>query len=124
MANPGLIKTYDAGAAIAAYTVVKFTATDFQVITAAAVGDALAGVTTEVAAASGERVDVIHDGIAYVQAGGTIAAGDSLTVNATGQAVSAGPATGVNNHCFARARQSAVVGDVFEAILDFFVLQG
>ena len=124
MANPGLTKTYDAGAAISQYTVVKFTTTDFQVVPAAAVGDPLAGVTTEVAANSGERVDVIHDGICYVQAGGTIAAGDSLTVNASGQAVTAAPAAGVNNHCFGRARQSAVAGDVFEVVLDFFVLQG
>jgi hypothetical protein len=124
MANPGLIKTYDASGAINPYTVVKFTSTDFQVTQAAAVTDALAGVTTEVAAADQERVDVIHDGICYVSAGGTIAAGDSLTVNASGQAVTAAPAAGVNNHCFGRARQSAVAGDVFEVILDFFVLQG
>lgn len=124
MANPGLIKTYDASGAIPAYTVVKFTSTDFQVTQAAAVGDPLAGVTTEVAAADQERCDVIHDGIAYVLSGGTIAAGDPLTVNASGQAVKAAPAAGTNNNCFGRARQSAVSGDVFEAIIDFFVLQG
>ncbi len=124
MANPGLIKTYDASGAIAAYTVVKFTTTDFQVAQAAAVGDALCGITTEVAAADTERVDVIHDGIAYVLAGGTIAAGDPLTVDSSGRAVKAAPATGVNNNCIGRARQSAVVGDVFEAIVDFFSLQG
>jgi len=124
MANPGLTKTYDAGGAIAAYTVVKFTTTDFQVVQAAAVGDPLAGVTTEVAAAQGDRVDVIHEGIAYVTAGGTIAAGDPLTVNASGQVVTAAPAAGVNNHCIGFARQSAVSGDVFEALLRLFVLQG
>lgn len=124
MANPGLIKTYDASGAIPAYTVVKFTATDFQVAAAAAVGDALAGVTTEIAAADTERVDVIHDGIAYAYAGGTIAPGDPLTVNASGQVVKAAPAAGTNNNCIGRARQSGVVGDVIEIIIDFFVLQG
>jgi uncharacterized protein DUF2190 len=124
MANPGLIKTYDASGAINPYTVVKFTTTDFQVTQAAAVGDKLAGVTTEVAAADQERVDVIHDGIAYVTAGGTIAAGDPLTVNASGQVVTAAPAAGTNNNCIGHARQSAVSGDVFEAIISLFTLQG
>ncbi|CAJ0862147.1 hypothetical protein R77567_01621 [Ralstonia sp. LMG 32965] len=124
MANPGFIKTYDAGAAITPYTIVKFTGTDFQVIPAAAVGDSLAGVTTEIASNSGERVDVVHSGCAYVQAGGTIAAGDPITTNASGQAVKAAPASGANNNCIGRARQSAVSGDVFEVLLDFFTLQG
>lgn len=124
MANPGLVKTYDASGTIAAYTVVKFTTTDFQVAAAAAVSDKLAGITTEVGVVDGERVDVIHDGIAYVTAGGTIAAGDALTVNASGQVVTAAPATGANANCIGRARQSAVSGDVLEVIIDFFVLQG
>lgn len=124
MANPGLAKTYDASGPIPAYTIVKFTATDFQVTQAAAVGDALVGVTTEVAAADTERVDVYHEGIVYVTAGGTIAPGDPLTTDASGRAVKAAPAAGVNNTCIGRARQSAVVGDVFEAIIDLFVLQG
>lgn len=124
MANPGLIKTYDAGAAINPYTVVKFTTTDFQVLQATASTEPLAGVTTEIAAASGERVDVIHDGIAFVKAGGTIAAGDPLTTDSNGNAIKAAPATGVNANCFGRARYSAVSGDVFEALIDLFVLQG
>lgn len=124
MANPGLIKTYDASGAIPAYSVVKFTTTDFQVAAASAVGDALAGITTEVAAVDGERCDVIHDGIAYALCGGTIAQGDPLTTNASGQVVKAAPATGVNNSCIGRARQSGVSGDVIEVIVDFFVLQG
>ena len=124
MANPGLIKTYDASGAIAAYTVVKFTSTDFQVASASAVSDKLAGITTEIAAADTERVDVIHDGIAYASCGGTVAQGDPLTVNASGQVVTAAPATGVNNQCIGRARQSGAAGDVIEVLVDLFVLQG
>ena len=124
MANPGLIKTYDASGAIPAYTVVKFTTTDFQVAAAAAVSDKLAGITTEVAAADGDRCDVIHDGIAYASCGGTVAQGDALTVNASGQVVTAAPATGANANCIGRARQSGVAGDVIEVIVDFFVLHG
>jgi len=124
MANPGQIKTYDASGAIPAYSVVKFTATDFQVTLGAAVSDKLCGITTEVAAVDGERCDVIHDGIAYASCGGTVAAGDPLTVNATGQVVTAAPAAGTNNNCIGRARQSGVSGDVIEVIVDFFVYQG
>ncbi len=125
MANPGLTKTYDAGGAIGAYTIVKFdTTTDFQMLAAAAVSDPLAGVTTEVASASGDRVDVIHDGIAFVTAGGTIAPGDPITTDASGHAVKAAPSAGVNNQCIGRARQSAVSGDVLEVLIDLFVLQG
>lgn len=126
MANPELIKTYDAGAAINAYTIVKFGATDYQVVPAAAVGDALAGVTTEVAAAAGERVDVIHTGIAYVVLGGTVAPGDPITTDASGRGVKAAPAAGVNNICIGRARYSGVSGDVIEVLLSpaSFVLQG
>lgn len=124
MANPRFTKTYDAGGAIPAYSIAKFTTTDFSVQQAAAVSDPIAGVTTEVAAASGDRVDVIHSGVAYVLAGGTVAAGDPLTSDSSGRAVKAAPATGVNNQCIGRARQAAVVGDVFEAIIDYFVLQG
>jgi hypothetical protein len=125
MANPGFIKTYDAGGAIGAYTIVKFDATtDFQVLAAAAVGDPLAGISTEVSNAQGDRVDVIHSGVAYVTAGGTIAPGDPITSDSSGHAVKAAPATGVNNNCIGRARQSAVSGDVFELLIDYFTLQG
>lgn len=100
-----------------AYSVVKFnTSTDFQVLPAASATDPLAGVLTEVAANSGERVDVIHTGIAYVLSGGSINAGDPLTVNANGAAITASS----GNRCFGIARQSAVAGDVFEALIDFF----
>ncbi|MBS0364910.1 MAG: DUF2190 family protein [Proteobacteria bacterium] len=114
MANPGLIKTYDAGAAIAPYTIVKLTTTDFQALAAAAATDPIIGVTTEVNAASGDRVDVVHNGIAYVTAGGAIAAGDALTSDANGHAITTVTA---NNRTVGFARQSAVAGDVFEALI-------
>lgn len=114
MANPGLIKTYDAGAAISPYTLVKFTTTDFQVVPAAAATDAICGVSTECTVASGDRVDVIHTEIAYVTAGGTIAAGDCLTSDANGHAITT---TTANNRTIGFARQSAVAGDVFEALI-------
>jgi hypothetical protein len=124
MANPEFIKTYDAGAACTAYQIVKYTSTDYQVQPASASTDALAGVTTEIAAASGERVDVISLGVAYVKAGGTIAPGDPLTSDSNGAAIKAAPATGVNAQCIGRARYSGVSGDVIEVVLGGFILQG
>lgn len=114
MSNNGFTKTYDASGAIPAYTIVKFTATDFQVTAAAAATDKMCGVTTEVAAADTERCDVIHEGCAYVKAGGTIAAGDLLTSDASGNAITT---TTASNRIIGQARQSAVAGDVFEALL-------
>jgi hypothetical protein len=124
VANPGFIKTFDALAAVAAYTIAKFTTTDFAVQAAAASSDPLAGVSSEIAAASGERVDVILGGVAYVTSGGTIAAGDPITSDASGHAIKAAPAAGVNANCIGHARQSAVSGDVFEMIVERFTLQG
>lgn len=114
-ATPPVVNT--AAFLFPAYSVVKFsTSTDFQVLPATSPTDPLAGVLTEVAANSGERVDVVHTQVAYVLSGGTINAGDPLTVNANSAAVTASS----GNRCFGIARQSAVAGDVFEAIITFF----
>ncbi|NMV37237.1 capsid cement protein [Ralstonia insidiosa] len=115
MANPGFTKTYDAGAAIAPYTIVKFSG-DFVVVPGAAATDALIGVTTEIAANQGERADVVHGGTPFVQLGGTVAGGDLLTSDANGHAITAAPASGAVASVIGRARYSGVSGDVIEFI--------
>src|SRR6266404_2666864 len=95
--NPGLIKSYNAEGGINPYTIVKFGANDFGVVAAAAATDKLIGVTREFGSASGEPIDVIHDGVTYVKLGGTVARGDLLTSDASGQAIVAAPGVGVNN---------------------------
>jgi hypothetical protein len=124
MANLGLVKSYNAEGAIAAYTIVKVGANDFGVLAAAAVSDKLIGVTRELAALSGEPVDVVHDGIANVKSGGTITRGDLLTSDASGNAVTAAPGAGANNRTIGIARMSGVAGDVIEVIIDPGVTQG
>lgn len=124
MSNHEFIKTFDASGAIVAYSIVKATATDFAVAQATAATDKVLGVTTEIDAADTERVDVVISGTAFVKAGGTIAAGDPITANASGYAVTAAPAAGSNNRIIGFARQSAVSGDVFEVILSLGVIQG
>ena len=115
--NPILIKSFKAEAAIAAYRIVKPGTADTQVLQAAAVGDALIGVSNQVAAAINEGQDVIVAGVAEIEAGGTITRGDWITTDANGKALAAAPAAGVNNNVIGRALVSAVSGDIFDVLL-------
>ncbi|MEQ8577571.1 MAG: DUF2190 family protein [Balneola sp.] len=124
MNNPDLVKTFDAGAAVARHRIVKFGADDDKVVQAAAVGDALIGVSAELDIASGERVDVVISGIAEVEYGGNVTRGALLTTDADGKAVAAAPATGVNNSVIGRAGESGVDGDIGSVILAPGQIQG
>lgn len=108
-----------AGAAIAAKTIVKFTAVRNEVAPATAGTDALAGVA-DMGAASGDMVDIAYGDIFEVVAGGPIAAGDPLTADAQGRAVKAVKSAGVTVHVIGYARVPAVAGDIF----DFIVARG
>lgn len=112
MANIGLTKSYTAEGAISANRFVKVGAADYGVLQAAAVADKIIGISTEIDAASGERTDVVHEGIADLKLGGTVARGDLLTSDATGQGVVAAPAAGTNNRIGAMAIISGVSGDI------------
>lgn len=124
MANNGLTKSYTAEAAISANRIVKVGAADYGVLAAAAVSDKLLGISTEIDAASGERVDVIHEGIADLKLGGTVARGDFLTSDASGQGVTAAPAAGTNNQIIGKALVSGVSGDVIPVLISLSMLQG
>jgi hypothetical protein len=124
VSNPRMAKSYNAEAAISAYTIVKPGANDLGVVHAAAVGDSIIGVTTEVAADSGAPTDIIHSGIAFVKLGGTVTRGDILTSDANGNAVTAAPAAGTNNRTIGIARVSGVVGDVAEVLIRLGTFQG
>jgi hypothetical protein len=124
MNNPGLIKTFVAGAAITKRRIVKFGSSDDAVIQGAAATDSLIGVTTEVDSASGERVDVILSGAADVEFGGTIARGALLTSDSNGKAVTASPSAGANNRVIGIAAVSGVSGDIGSVILAQSSLQG
>lgn len=121
----GLTKPYTAGGTIAARRIVKFGAADGVVLQAAAVGDKLIGVSSDLGSVSGERQDVFMVGnIAEVDFGGTIARGDPITSDASGKAVTAAPAAGTNNYCVGHAEVSGVAGDVGTVIVQPFTLQG
>ena len=63
-------------------------------------------------AASGDRIDVVRSGMTPVIYGGTVAAGDLLTSDASGRAVTAAPGAGVNAYVIGQAEIAGVVGDI------------
>jgi hypothetical protein len=124
MANNGLTKSYTAEGAIAANRIVKFGSNDWGVLQAAAAADALIGITTEIDAASGERVDVVHEGIADVKLGGSVTRGGPITSDASGQGVAPSPAAGTNNRVVGFALISGVSGDIIPVMISLGSFQG
>lgn len=122
-----LVKTYTAtAAAINARRIVKFDGTTKTlVLQAAAAADASIGVITEVAAAASERVDVVLQGVTYVEAGGTFNPGAMLTSDASGRAVAAVPSAGTNNRIVGIAlEESTAAGDLVLLLVNPFSTQG
>jgi hypothetical protein len=117
MANNGLTKSYLTEGAISAARFVKVGANDYGVLQAAAATDKIIGISTEVDSVSGERIDVVHSDIADLKLGGTVARGDLLTSDASGQGVTAAPGAGTNNRIGAMALISGVSGDVIPVLV-------
>jgi hypothetical protein len=114
-----------AEAAISARRIVKPGAADGGVVQAAAATDLSFGVTTGVGAeAAGDRVDVVVAGKVDVVFGGTITRGQKVTSDASGKAVAAAPASGVNNQVIGIALTSGVAGDIAPILLAPSVMQG
>ena len=124
MSNPTLMKNYIAGGAIAASTIVRLSS-DSAVVAASAVTDALIGVSSEIPVVLNERCDVIMEGIAFVVAGAAITRGALVTTDASGRAVTAAPAAGVNNRVVGVALESAAaLGDVIRVLINPGSVQG
>ena len=124
MSNPMLLKNMVAGGAINAFRIVKFSAADTVVLSAAAT-DSIVGVCNEVSPASGERCDIIMQGIAYVEAGAAIALGAPITSDASGRGVTAAPAAGVNNRILGIALEAATAaGDQIRVLIELGYMQG
>lgn len=121
--NPGLIKTYVAAAAVTKRRIVKLTA-DGQVAQGAAASDKVVGVSQELDAALGERVDVAHTGLSDVEYGGNVAVGDPLTSDASGRAVVAAPAAGANMRIIGFAQLAGVLGDIGAVLIEPGFMQG
>ncbi|MBE9102767.1 capsid cement protein [Vacuolonema iberomarrocanum] len=104
----GHVRNYEADGAIGAYRIFKPGTAEGQIAAAAAATEPLLGVTTDIDAADGERVDGVRSGFAPVIYGGNVAVGDWLTSDANGAAV-ATTADGAN--VLGRAEVAGVAGD-------------
>lgn len=124
MANPDLIKTFYAEAAIAPYTLVKPGTADGNMVPAAAATDPIMGVSDTLGAAIGGRVDVLMDAIGDVKLGGTVARGDPLTSDASANAVKANPSAGSNNRIVGFAMIAGVSGDIIPFAINLGFMQG
>lgn len=113
MANPSLIKSLVAEAAVNPYRIVKFGTADGKVLQGAAATDSLVGIADNLGQATvGNRVDVILTGVADVEFGGSVTRGGEVTADADGKAVAAAPAAGANNRIIGIAMVSASAGDI------------
>ncbi len=124
MSNPLLLKGFTAGGAISPYRIVRFSAAE-TVIQAAAATEAMFGVNTDLTIVSGERVEVMTHGIAWVEAGAAVALGAPVTADSVGRGVAAAPAAGVNNRIIGLALDAAVAaGDQIRVLLSPGLMQG
>lgn len=124
MANPTLNKNYTAETAVKKNRIVIGGTSAGSVIQASAATDSAMGVSLELDAAAGERVDVVRTGIADVEYGGTVAVGDLLTSDSDGCAVVAAPAAGANVRIIGIAEYAGLDGDIGAVLISCSSLQG
>ncbi|MDV7340979.1 DUF2190 family protein [Terasakiella sp. A23] len=125
MSDFGLIKGRTADGAIPQNRIVKHGSADGNVALATTATDSFDGVSgIRGADAQGDRIDIYKDGIRPLEYGGTVAAGDPLTSDATGRAIKAAPVAGTNVRCIGFAEVSGVVGDIGDAHIVPFIMQG
>lgn len=118
LSNPGLAKTFLAGAIIAARRIVMFDGTtDGQVVQCSAATDKSIGVS-DLGGASGERTDVFVSGLVPVEYGGNVTQGVLLTADADGKAIVAAPAATVSNRIIGVAMVGGVSGDIGSVMID------
>ena len=124
MSNLLMAKAFVAGAAINPYRIVRFSAAD-TVIQAAAATESMFGVNTDLTIAANERVEVMVQGIAWVEAGAAITIGALVTTDSVGRGVAAAPAAGTNNRHIGVALDAAVAaGDQIRVLLSPGSVQG
>jgi hypothetical protein len=124
VSNLILAKAFTAGGAISPYRIVRFSAAE-TVVQAAAATESVIGVNTDLTIVSGERVEVMTHGIAWVEAGAAITIGAPVTADSVGRGITAAPAAGVNNRIIGLALDAAVAaGDQIRVLLSPGLMQG
>jgi len=113
--SPRHVKSFRAGAAVAAYRIVKHGADSEHAVHAAAAADASFGVTIPgvspnlgALAVAEEIIDVATEGIAHVEYGGAVALGAPLTSDAQGRAVTAA----AGNRIIGIAQAAGALGEI------------
>lgn len=121
-----IIHTYTCETAIPNRRQVKPGSVDGKVALATSSTDLIIGVSDCPGdAAIGDRIDVVLFGEAEVDAGGTVAFGAFITADASGKAVAAAPAAGVNARTGGLLHLSAAVsGDVARVFVNPNRIQG
>ena len=102
-----------ASGAIAPYRILQLATLDDRVEQAAADARKFAGVSGQLSALDGERLDLHVQGIAPVEYGGTVANGDPLTSDSLGRAVKAGAGDTV----LGTAQESGTVDEIGSVLL-------
>lgn len=116
MRNEMLIKTMNAEAAVEPNRIVMHGTADTDAVQATAATSKSFGVSNQYgAAAAGDDLDVVVSGIAEVELGGTVAAGDLLTANADGKAITT---TTAGNRIVGVAMTSGVAGDIQSVLIN------
>lgn len=115
--NNLLTKNYVASAAVPPRRFVKFGASALAVMLATGAGDAIIGVSTDIAADAAERCDVIHVGLVEIELGGAVTRGDQLTSDAVGRAVKATLSANAVVRTAGVAIESGVQGDIIWALV-------
>lgn len=120
-----LTKSLTATTAIPARTLVKYGAADGTGVPAVDGAAFIAGVSSNIDTAIGERCSVFKTGnIADVIYGGNVARGDPLTADASGRAIKAVPSTGANVFIAGYAEVSGVANDIGSIEIAPGVMQG
>lgn len=115
--NPLLTKNYTAGGVIRACRFVKWSA-DATVVEAVDGAAPIIGVSEQVGVAQTDldagrsRIDVIREGLAYLELGGNVSRGDWLRADANGCGVAAALTAAATMHIGARADVAGVSGDI------------
>lgn len=124
MSNRILSKTLTAQGVIPKYTIAKAGSADGTCALATAATEALIGITPDVGANDGGRVDVTLLGIELCTAGGSFVAGDPLTANADGYAIKAVPGVGAVVEVVGYARESGEAGQIVPVLLQRGQMRG
>lgn len=124
MQNPILTKNFLAGVAIAPYRIVLLGDVDDGVVQAEGSSEALLGVSDDLGADAGDRVDVYLSGVTQVEYGGAVARSDWLTSDADGKAVVPAPAAGTNANIIGQAMVAGAAGDIGSVLISQGRIQG